>query len=305
MIPAHCKVYNFVSYRKSIFFVSMFLCLISLIIMINIGFNWGLDFTGGFFIEIISNYHIDIVKIQDAFIQSGFKKVLIQFLDKTGNIIIRIPLMYDQDNFDQQIKSKILNVLYNNIFHEFTIQRMNWVEPSISKNITKTGIIAFLLSLLCVIIYITYRFKLKFAIGTLVSLLYNIIIVLGILSICFIEINVTVIAALISVISYSLNNNIVIFDRIRENFKYISSTLHINEIFNISLSQVLHRTIITSVTTTIVLLILLIFGGSMLYEFSITLLIGVIGGTISSIYIASVLAFYLQMKYENVIQKNK
>lgn len=303
MIQVHCKVYNFVAYRRSVLFLSVFLCMISVIIMINRGFNWGLDFTGGCFVEIVSNYPIDLIKVQDAFVQSGFKKVLIQHLNKVDSIMIRVPLMYDHDEFDQQIKSKILNVLYKNIFHEFTVQRMSWVEPSISNNIAKTGIIAFLLSLLCVIVYITLRFKLKFAISTVVSLLYNITILLGILSIFFIEINLTVIAALISVISYSLNDNIVIFDRIRENFRYASSTLHINEIFNISLSQVLHRTIITSVTTGIVLLILLFFGGSMLYEFSITLLIGIAGGTISSIYIASILAFYLQMKCEDFVKK--
>lgn len=302
MINAYCKVYNFVSYKKSVFLLSIFMCVVSFMIIINRGFNWGLDFTGGFFIEIVSNNNLDVIKIQDSFIQSGFKRVLIQQLNRPENIVIRLPLKNSSDNFDQQIKTRILNVLHNSISNKFTIQRMNWIGPSTSKNLVKQGIIALIMSLLGVVVYITYRFELKFAIGTIISLLYNITIILGILSIFLIEINYTVIAAMISVIGYSLNDNIVIFDRIRENFRYISA-LRSYEIFNISLSQVLHRTLITSITTIMVLLILLIFGGAMLYEFSITLLIGVIVGTISSIYIASLIAFTFQIRSEKSVEK--
>lgn len=297
----YCKIYNFVAYRKSVFLLSIFICIASFIIMINRGFNWGLDFTGGFFIEIVSDQKLDVIKIQDAFIRLGFKKVLIQNLNQSNNIVIRLPLM-NNDSFDQKIKTKILNVLNNSIVHKFVIQRMNWIGPSTSKDLITKGIIAFLVSLLCVVIYITLRFELRFAISTVISLIYNMIVIFGMLSICLIEINSTVIAAIISVIGYSLNDNIVIFDRIRENFKYISE-LYSYEIFNISLSQVLQRTIITSITTVMVLLILLIFGGTMLYEFSTTLLIGVIVGTISSIYIASLVAFTLQIRYERSIKK--
>lgn len=302
MIKVCCKIYNFVSYRRTVFVLSFFLCIVSFIIIINRGFNWGLDFTGGFFIEIVSDSNLDIKKIQDSFIKLGFKKVFIQNLNNSKNIIIRLPLMHNCNNFDQEVKNKILYVLNKNVFQKFTIQRMNWIGPSTSQNLIKKGVVALLVSLFGVVIYITLRFKLKFAIGTIASLIYNIIIILGMLSIFLIEINSTVIAALISVIGYSLNDNIVIFDRIRENFKRISTACSY-DIFNISLSQVLHRTIITSITTVMVLLILLIFGGTMLYEFSITLLIGVIGGTISSIYIASLLAFSLQIKYGNSIKK--
>lgn len=292
MVETHYKVYNFISYSRNVFLVSIFLCIVSFIVMISRGFNWGLDFTGGFFIEIVSNTDLNSIKLQNSFIQEGFKKVLIQHLNNSKNIIIRIPLMYTDNVFDQQIKTKILNVLYNNIVHDFTIQRINWIGPSFSKNLIKKGIIALLASLLCVVVYMSLRFELKFAIGTVISLIYNMIIVFGMLSVCLIEINFTVIAALISVIGYSINDNIVIFDRIRENCKRISE-LCLYEIFNISLSQVLQRTIITSATTAMVLLVLLLFGGAMLYEFSMTLLVGVLGGTVSSIYIASLLAFYL------------
>lgn len=287
------KIYDFVAYTKIVFYIAVFLCILSFIIIINRGFNWGLDFTGGLFVEIISEQKLDLIKIKDAFIQSGFKNSIIQYSGTSENIIIRVPLIQNNNDFDRKIKTKILTILYTNINHKFTIQQINWIGPSSSKDLIKTGIIALLVALLCILIYITLRFEFKLAIGTIISLIYDIIIILGILSACYIEINSTIIAALISAIGYCLNDNIVIFDRIRENFKHIPK-LGSEKIFNISLSQVLNRTIITSITTVMVLLILLIFGGTMLYEFSIVLLIGVIIGTISSIYIASLLAFHFK-----------
>lgn len=289
------KIYNFVSYIKVVFYISIFLCVVSFTIILNCGFNWGLDFTGGLFIEVISEKKIDIIKIRDAFIKSDFKHAVIQNSNTSNNIIVRLSLVKHDYNFNQQAKTKILTILQNNIDHKFIVNQMNWIGPSSSKNLLKIAIITLLVVLLCILAYITLRFELRLAIGTIISLIYDIIIILGILSLCRIEINSTIIAALISAIGYCLNDNIVIFDRIRENLKY-QSKLSFEEIFNISLSQVLNRTIITSVTTLMVLLILLIFGGSMLYEFSIILLIGVVIGTLSSIYVASLLAYYLKIK---------
>lgn len=290
------KIYDFVSCSKIVFCISTFLCILSFVTMIIFGFNWGLDFTGGLFLEIVSEQKLDITKIRNSFIQKGLKNFTIQYSNTSENIIIKLPMIQDNDNLIQQIRTKILNILYENIQHKFTIQQMDWVGPSSSKNLVKIGITTLLLALLCILLYITLRFNFQLALGTIISLIYDIIIILGIVSACSMEINSTIITALISAIGYCLNDNIVIFDRIRENFKHVSE-LSSEEIFNISLSQVLNRTIITSVTTTMVLLVLLIFGGSMLYEFSIVLLIGVVIGTISSIYIASLLAFHLNTQY--------
>lgn len=289
------KIYNFVSYSKIVFYISVVLCILSFVIIKTYGFNWGLDFTGGLSVEIISEQKLDLVKMQSSFIQEGFKNVVIRHSETSKNIIIQLPLIQNHNDFDKHMKLKVFNVLHNTINHEFIINQSNWIGPSSSKNLIKTGIIALLLALVCILIYITLRFEFRLALGTVVALIYDIIIILGIVSAFSLEINSTIIAALISAIGYCLNDNIVIFDRIRENFQYIP-TFSSKETFNISLSQVLNRTIITSVTTIMVLCILLVCGGKVLYEFSLILLIGVVIGTVSSIYIASLLAFNLKVE---------
>lgn len=296
------KIYNFIYYKKIVFYISIFLCFLSCMIIIYCGFNWGLDFTGGLFIEVVSEKKIDIVKLRNSFIYSNLKNSILQYSNTSNNIMIRIPLVQNDDSLNQKIKNKVLTILSIGIDHKFTIQQMNWIGPILSQNLVKMGIIVLIMVLLCIVVYITLRFELKLAIGTIISLVYDIIIILGIVSICAIEINSTIIVALISAIGYCLNDNIVIFDRIRENFKRIPK-LSTKEIFNISLSQVLNRTIITSTTTIMVLVVLLFLGGPILYEFSMILLIGVIIGTFSSIYIASLLAFYFINKDKFYINK--
>lgn len=303
MKQCYYKFYDFVAYSKIVFCISIFLCILSCFIIVKRGFNWGLDFTGGLLIEVISEQKLDLIKIRDSFKQAGLKNSIIQYSNTSENIIIRLPLTKNSNNFNQQIKIKILNILYQNIKHKFIINQMNWIGPSSSNNLRKTGIMTFLMVLLSIGLYVTLRFDLKLAIATIISLVYDIISVLGVISLCSIEINSTIIVALISAIGYCLNDNIVIFDRIRENFRCATEFCS-KQIFNISLSQVLNRTMITSITTIMVLLILLIFGGSLLYEFSIILLCGVIIGTISSIYIASLLAFSLNVNRQNFIKES-
>ncbi|CAD83746.1 protein-export membrane protein SecF [Candidatus Blochmanniella floridana] len=294
------KIYNFVSHGRIILFCSMFLCILLCTSMIIKGFNWGIDFTGGLLIEIESEQDLDIVKIRKYFVQLGYNNTVVQCFNNTKNIIVRLPLAHNFDKSDQNIKIKILDVFSKIITHKFYIQQMNWISPNSSENLIKISIISTLVALICIFLYILVRFELRLSVSVIISLVHDIIIILGILSIFTVEINSTIIAALISVIGYSLNDKIVIFDRFRENFNNMLQ-LSSFEIINISLSQVLNRTIITSVTTMMVLLVLLVLGGSILYEFSITLLLGVIVGTISSIYITSFLVFKLKIYHRYLI----
>lgn len=296
------KIYNFIKWRGIIFLFSIFLVFFSFIIMMIQGFNFGLDFTGGTLIEITVDKNVDAVNIQNAFIQSGFTKVMVQRLGIYHDFIIRIPLIEKNDLKNVNVRMDILNLLKKKIMGEFFITRINWIGPDISNHLVKNGIIALLIATICILLYITFRFEWRLATGTIISLVHDAIIIIGVLSLFAIEIDSTVIAALMSAIGYSLNDKIVIFDRIRENF-FRMSDINSIDIFNISINQVLHRTIITSVTTVMVLLILLIFGGSILYGFSIILLVGVIIGTISSIYVASSLAFEIGTKREHFIFK--
>lgn len=297
------KIHNFIVWKNVVFLISIFLMFIACIVISMQGFNLGLDFTGGVYVEIIVEEGIDIIKIRDVFMQSGFSKVIVQHVDAHKDFIIKFPVV-KKDNFiiDENMKANIINLLNNNILQKFIITQINWISPTVNINVIKNGIIALLVAAICIIVYITFRFEWRLATGIVISLIHDVIIIIGILSACSIEIDSTTITALMSVIGYSLNDKIVIFDRIRENFRRIPE-LNTIRIFNISIHQVLHRTIITSMTTVAVLLILLVFGGSILYGFSIILLIGVVIGTISSIYIASILAFKFGTKREHFITK--
>lgn len=303
MNDTYYKVYDFLSWRRIIFFLSIFLFFISCCTMAVRGFNWGLDFTGGILIEIISEKNIDPIKIQKILVQSGFKNTIIQHFGSPKDIGIRVPLDSNNNQINQNTINNVLHILEKTIAQKFFIKQSNWIGPSVSNQLINTGILAILVALICILIYITFRFEWRLATGVVVSLIYDIIVISGTLSLLATKIDSTIIAALMSAIGYSINDKIVIFDRIRENFRRISTVKSI-DIFNISLSQVLNRTIITSVTTIMVLFILLIFGGTMLRGFVTTLLIGSIIGTMSSIYIASVLAFKLGTTRNHFIKNN-
>lgn len=295
------KIYDFIAWRNVIFLISVFLVFIVCIIVMIQGFNLGLDFTGGMLIEVTVDKEVDVITIRDAFIQSRFTKVIVQRLGTRQDFVIKFPIMKNDDSVYLDIRLNILNILHEKINKEFTVTQINWISPIMSNDLIKNGIIALLSAIICILIYITFRFEWRLAIGTIVSLIYDTIVIIGILSLFAIEIDITVISALMSSIGYSLNDKIVIFDRIRENFKLVPE-VNSSDIFNISISQVLHRTIITSITTAAVLLMLLIFGGPILHGFSIILLSGVVIGTISSIYIASTLAFKLGTQYKHFIE---
>lgn len=294
------KIYDFIAWRRIVFLVSFFLIFISCIVVPIKGFNLGLDFTGGVLVEVKIKKNIDVDTIKNFFLKSEFTKVIVQRFDVSQDFVIR--LFSTRKN--ALVRENIIKILQENIMQEFTIKQINWIGPTVSNNLMKDGIIALLTGIICVVIYITVRFEWRLAMGTIFSLIQDTVIIIGILSFFSIEVDSMVIAALMSVIGYSLNDKIVIFDRIRENF-FCTFRSHSVDILNVSISQVLHRTIITSVTTEIVLLTLLIFGGPILCGFSIILLIGVVIGTISSIYIASTLAFKLGLKHEHFIKINK
>lgn len=296
------KVYDFIAWKNVVFLVSIFLVFFSYIVIIIQGFNLGLDFTGGILVEITVDKEVNAKNIQDVFVQSGFAKTVVQHLGMYNDFIIRVPLIKKDDLTNSNTKIDILNILNKNIMQEFIITQINWIGPTVGVNLIKNGIIALLVATICILIYITLRFEWRLATGTIISLVHDAIVIVGILSFFSIEIDSTIIAALMSVIGYSLNDKIVIFDRIRENFCFMPD-LNVIDIFNISINQVLHRTIITSATTIATLLVLLIFGGSILHGFSIILLVGVVVGTISSIYIASALAFKLGTKHVHFVKK--
>ncbi|MEY1423264.1 protein translocase subunit SecF [Morganella morganii] len=292
------RVYDFMRWDNVAFTISALLLIASVAIIGMKGFNWGLDFTGGTVIEVNFSQPADLDKIRDTVSQAGFKDPLIQNFGSSRDIMVRLPPA--EGVAGQELGKTVINVINKNIDESAVVKRIEFVGPSVGAELAQTGAMALIAALICILIYVAMRFEWRLALGAVIALAHDVIITLGVLSLFHIEIDLTIVASLMSVIGYSLNDSIVVSDRIRENFRKIRRGTSY-EIMNVSLTQTLSRTIMTSATTLLVVLMLYIFGGAMLKGFSLVMLIGVSIGTISSIYVASALALKLGMKREHLI----
>ncbi|WP_066284147.1 MULTISPECIES: protein translocase subunit SecF [Arsenophonus] len=280
------------------FYISIILSIISITIILTQGFNWGLDFTGGNIIEITLSKPIELDKIRNYLNQNGYKDPLIQNFGNSRNIVIR--LRFSKENINKDISENIITIIKKKIDNQATLQRIEFIGPNISNELTQTGIIAILSSLISVLIYVSIRFEWRLAIGAVISLIHDLIITLGAISLFKIEVDMTILASLMSVIGYSLNDSIVVSDRIRENFLTIQiGTTY--EILNVSLTQTLSRTLITSGTSLLVILMLYFLGGLVMKGFSLVMIIGITIGTFSSIYISSTLALKMGIKRKHLL----
>ena len=292
------RVYDFMRWDNVAFTISALLLIASVAIIGVKGFNWGLDFTGGTVIEVNFSQPADLDKIRDTVAQAGFKDPLIQNFGSSRDIMVRLPPA--EGAAGQELGKTVINVINKNIDESAVVKRIEFVGPSVGAELAQTGAMALIAALICILIYVAMRFEWRLALGAVIALAHDVIFTLGVLSLFHIEIDLTIVASLMSVIGYSLNDSIVVSDRIRENFRKIRRGTSY-EIMNVSLTQTLSRTIMTSATTLLVVLMLYIFGGAMLQGFSLVMLIGVSIGTISSIYVASALALKLGMKRERLI----
>lgn len=293
------KVYDFMRWDNVAFGISIVLLIASFVIIGLKGFNWGLDFTGGTVIEINLSQPADLDKIRDSLSNSAHKDPLIQNFGSSRDIMIRIPPI--EGAAGQEVGKEIITIINQSVDDKATVKRIEFVGPSVGAELAQTGALALLTALICILVYVGFRFEWRLAAGAVLSLAHDVVITLGILSLFHIEIDMTIVASLMSVIGYSLNDSIVVSDRIRENFRKIRRGTPY-EIMNVSLTQTLSRTIMTSATTLLVVLMLYLFGSTMLEGFSLVMLIGVTIGTISSIYVASALALKMGMKREHLMQ---
>lgn len=293
------KVHDFMRWDYLAFAISIILLIASVTIMSLRGFNWGLDFTGGTVIEINLEQPAKLDLLRDTLEQAGFKDPIIQNFGSSRDIMVRMPPV--EGSVGQELGNKVISVINASVDKNAKVKRIEFVGPSVGSELAQTGGMALLVALICILIYVGFRFEWRLALGAVLALAHDVIITMGILSLFHIEIDLTIVASLMSVIGYSLNDSIVVSDRIRENFRKIRRGTPY-EIVNVSLTQTLSRTIMTSATTLMVVLMLYIFGGAMLHGFSLTMLIGVSIGTISSIYVASALALKLGMKREHMLQ---
>jgi len=294
------RVIDFMRWDKLAFTISGLLLIASCVIMGVKGFNWGLDFTGGTVIEVTLEKPAEIDVLRGALEKSGFTEPQVQNFGSSRDVMIR--MSPSEGTAGQELGNKIVGVLNEATQQNATVKRIEFVGPSVGSELAQAGGMALLSALIAILIYVGFRFEWRLALGAVLALAHDVVITMGILSLFHVEIDLTIIASLMSVIGYSLNDSIVVSDRIRENFRKIRRGTPY-DIVNVSLTQTLSRTIMTSATTLMVVLMLYIFGGALLEGFSLTMLIGVSIGTISSIYVASALALKLGMKREHMIQQ--
>ena len=277
------------------------LCLViaSIVSMCVKGMNWGLDFTGGIVVETHYSHSIDLDQVRQAYAAEGIEGT-VQNFGSTQDVMIRVA---PKDDLNQQIVTQKIRAAALALDPESTITRSEYVGPAVGEELVQSGVVAIVVSLIAILIYIAFRFEWRMATGAVISLAYDVLVVLGVFSFWQIEYDLTVLAAVLTVLGYSLNDKIVVFDRIRENVSKLPRDFTMDHLFDVSLTQTLARTIITSGTTMITVLALLFFGGDMIFGFSLTLTVGIVFGTISSIYVASTWALLLKIQRQNLIPK--
>ena len=252
------KVYDFMRWDYWAFGISGLLLIAAIVIMGVRGFNWGLDFTGGTVIEITLEKPAEIDVMRDALQKAGFEEPMLQNFGSSHDIMVRMPPA-EGETGGQVLGSQVLKVINESTNQNAAVKRIEFVGPSVGADLAQTGAMALMAALLSILVYVGFRFEWRLAAGVVIALAHDVIITLGILSLFHIEIDLTIVASLMSVIGYSLNDSIVVSDRIRENFRKIRRGTPY-EIFNVSLTQTLHRTLITSGTTLMVILMLYLFG---------------------------------------------
>ena len=286
--------YNFSSKFKRANILSITLFFISIILISFKGLNYGIDFKGGTLIELRSN-NTEASSIRDVLKNMDLGDVNVKKFGKDGDFLIKVEQKGDNSKLIPEIKKN----LSDNLNSDINFRRVENVGPKVSAELLQSGIIAISLSLAAMLFYIWVRFEWQFSIGSIIALFHDVIITLGIFSLLSLEINLSIIAAVLTIVGYSMNDTVVIYDRIRENLgKY--HKLNISDIANLSINETLARTIITSITTLLALFSIFILGGEILRGFSFAMILGVIIGTYSSIFVASPILKFFKVSYKTL-----
>jgi preprotein translocase SecF subunit len=296
------KIIPFNNLYKTCNLASIILIIISLLLLLIKGLNYGVDFKGGTLIEIRTNdKNISISDLRKSFNKMNLGDVTVKHFGSENDFIVKFEKRNsNKSNFIEEIKNKLTNYIGDN----YDFRRVENIGPKVSSELLKSGVIAIGLSLAAMLIYIWIRFEWQFSLGAIIAIFHDVIITLGIFSLFSFEINLSIVAAVLTIIGYSMNDTVVIFDRVRENLKkYLD--IEIFELTNISINETLSRTIITSITTLIALLSIYFFGGQILKGFSLAMILGVIFGTYSSIYIANPILVLLNVSQKTIIKEDK
>ena len=287
------RTINFMGVRNIAFAFTLVLTLLALVSLFTKGLNLGLDFTGGTQIELSYEQPADLGKIRAQLAGAGYADAVVQSFGATTDVVVRM-----QGN-DPDLGNKVATAL-RQAGEQLEVKKVEFVGPQVGEELRDQGGLGLLLALGGVMLYLAFRFQWKFGVGAIVSLIHDVIVTLGILSFFQITFDLTVLAALLAIIGYSLNDTIVVFDRVRENFRVLRKATLIENI-NISTTQTLLRTLATSISTLMAIAALLLFAGDNLFAFSVALFVGVAAGTYSSVYIANVVLVWLELTVDDLI----
>lgn len=289
---------NFMKWRKVAMIFSALMMLASVGFVSTKGLNLGLDFTGGTVIEVGFSQEANLKNVRETLSGNGFDDAIVQSFGSPRDVLIRLAPRNDTNA--ETIGSEVLKVLNTSANQEVKMRRIEFVGPKVGDELAEKGGLAMIAALICIMIYVALRFEWRFAIGAVTALAHDVFLTVGLFSFLQLEFDLTVLAAILAVIGYSLNDTIVVSDRIRENFRKLR-TGSPSEVINISLTQTMSRTLITSLTTIIVLFALFFKGGALIHGFATALLFGVFIGTYSSVYVASSVALSLGITKEDLM----
>jgi len=293
---------NFNKYFKIFNIFSIILIFISIILLISKGLNLGVDFKGGTLIELrATDKQITITQLRQSFLNMDLGDISVKEFGKKNDFLIKFEKKQTSNN---NLIGEIKENLTQSIGPGFDFRRVENVGPKVSSELLKSGVIAIALSLAAMLIYIWIRFEWQFSIGAILALFHDVVLTLGFFSLFNLEINLSIVAAVLTIVGYSMNDTVVIFDRIRENLKKFSD-IKIFDLTNISINETLSRTIITSLTTLLALVSIYIFGGQILKGFSLAMILGVFFGTYSSIYIANPVLIILKVSQRTILKEDK
>lgn len=289
---------DFLSKRKIALVLSTILLIVSIGSLATQGLKKGIDFTGGTLVEMSFANPVELGSLRGLLSKANFEGAVVQHFGSSKEVLIR--LLPNAALNTAALSNKVLSVINTDYAQTGELRRAEFVGPQVGEELSEDGGLALLYALICILIYVTFRFEYRFALGSVAALAHDVIITLGVFSVFQFEFDLTVLAALLAVIGYSLNDTIVVFDRVRENFRKLRKATP-TEVVNISLNQTLGRTIMTSMTTLLVLIALFVLGGEIIHDFALALIVGVLVGTYSSIYVASPITLALGISKADLI----
>ena len=296
------KNIDFMALRKPAMILSSVLLIASIVSLATLKLNVGIDFTGGSIIEVGYQSAVELEPIRNALESQGFGDAIVQHFGSASEVLIR--LVPDVEKDKAELSSEIIGLLQASSDTPIDVRRVDFVGPQVGEELTEDGGLAVLYALIAILIYVAFRFEYRFSLGAVAALVHDVLITLGIFSVLQLDFDLSVLAALLAVIGYSLNDTIVVFDRVRENFRKIRKKTSL-EVINISVNQTISRTLMTSLTTLLVLLSLFFLGGEVIHAFAFALIIGVVVGTYSSIYVATTSALVLGISRTDMLLPEK